>query len=722
MTTTAPPSACDRPGCGGSILDGYCDTCGLAPSRSASGGERASARVDVERLTGRTAASGRTSRRSRVGAGVVDIEPIHQVDPATVVMADPSVPENRRFCTRCDNPVGRGDANRKGRQAGFCPSCGARFDFAAKLHTGDLVANQYEVAGALAHGGLGWIYLVRDRNVSDRWCVLKGLLDAADPAAAEAAVAERQFLAQVQHPVIVDIYNFVNHGGQGYIVMEYVGGPSIKQRVTRRRREGGGPMPVTEAAAYLLAAMPAFGYLHQHGLVYCDFKPDNVIHVGDAVQLIDLGGVRRLDDPESAIFGTVGYQAPEVPKTGPTVASDLYTIGRALAVLILDWPEWQGADREQLPAREEHQVLVDHDCLWRFLQRACAPDPEQRFTDADEMAEALHGVLCQVAAATDGLPRPYTSTRWSPPRPKLDGLDWRALPNPMLPNHPQLPNRVAGIADGDPQAAIQLAASGGELSWADQAAVARAYCEIGDFHHAYERVDSLVATDGDTTGSQTFIDAARTYLHGIVATAASDPARAEAHFDRAYTAAPGEAACALAYAAALEGTGDPTRLEEAAALYQQVVVTDPTWVSAVAGLSRVLLALNRPVDAARVLTAVPPTHLSRAEALTLACRAMQQGGFDERVAAAATERLRAAQGDRSAAEAELAVALYGAALTAVLRREAVGSTVGDRPASASELARAAEDALLDLADATPNVTRRHQLLDRAARTRPWSLW
>jgi serine/threonine-protein kinase PknG len=734
MTATAAagtPVACNRPGCGGSIVDGYCDTCGMAPSKDAAaagpggllGSGRASAKVDVERLTSRSAPTGQTSRRSRVGAGVVNITPINAVDPATVIMADPSVPENRRFCTKCENPVGRGDGARKGREAGFCPNCGTRFDFAAKLALGELVAGQYEVAGALAHGGLGWIYLVRDRNVSDRWCVLKGLLDAADPAAAEAAVAERRFLAEVQHPAIVDIYNFVNHAGQGYIVMEYVGGPSIKQLATRRRQAGDGPMPVIEAASYLLAVLPALSYLHQHGLVFCDFKPDNVIHVEDAVELIDLGGVRRLDDVESAIFGTVGYQAPEVPDTGPTVASDLYTVGRSLAVLILDWPTWQGADRDQLPPRENHQVLVDHDCLWRFLQRACAPDPDQRFADADEMTDALHGVLCQVAAASDSQPRPYTSTRWSPPRTKIDELDWRTLPNPMLPNHPRLANRVAGLADGDPVAAIGLASSGGELSWADRAAMARAQCEVGDFPAAAAAIESLDAASADAAGDAAIIDAARTYLRGVVALAAGDAAGGATHFDAAYAAAPGEAACALAYASALEATGDPARRDEAAALYQQVAVTDPTWVGAVAGLARVLVALGRPVDAARVLTAVPPAHPARAEALTLACRAMQQGSYDDRVATAAGERVRAATaGDRNAAEAELAAALYGAALIGVIRGEAVAGPVGGHEATVAELARAAEAALLDLANSTPNPARRHQLLDSAARTRPWSLW
>jgi len=721
-------AACQRPDCGGTIADGYCDLCGMAPSPSAAGAgsgakERASAQVDVDRLTSRSTSSGTTSRRSRVGAGVIDIAPIHEVDPATVIMADPSVPEHRRFCTRCDAPVGRGDGKRKGREAGFCSECGARFDFGAKLHADDLVAGQYEVAGALAHGGLGWIYLVRDRNVSDRWCVLKGLLDAADPAAVEAAVAERRFLAEVQHPAIVDIYNFVNHGDQGYIVMEYVGGPSLKQLATRRRQEGGGPMPVADAAAYLLAVLPALGYLHQHGLVYCDFKPDNVIHVGDAVQLIDLGAVRRIDDPEAAIFGTVGYQAPEVPVTGPTVASDLYTVGRSLAVLILDWPTWQAGDREQLPAREDHKVLVDHDCLWRFLQRACAPKPQDRFADADEMAEQLHGVLCQVAAAVDGQPRPFTSTRWTPPRPRIDGLDWQALPTPMLPNHPRLANRVAGLADDDPQAAADLAASGGELSWADQATLARARCELGEFAAATTTLEALVPSSADAAGNETIIEAARTFLLGLVAFAAGDTATAVSRFDAAYSQAPGETACALAYAAALEASADRARLDEAAALYQQVAVADPTWVGAIAGLARVLLALDRPLDAARVLTAVPPAHPMRAEALTLACRAMQQGTYDERVAATAGERLRTAQpGDRTAAEAELAAVLYGSALAALLGGQTITGNVGGQAPSPRALARAMESALLDLADSTPNVGRRHQLLDAAARSRPWSLW
>ena len=97
-----------------------------------------------------------------------------------------------------------------------------------------MVADQYEIKGCIAHGGLGWVYLALDQNVNDRPVVLKGLVHSGDAEAQAIAMAERQFLAEVTHPGIVKIYNFVEHDDKhgnpvGYIVMEYVGGTSLKQ-------------------------------------------------------------------------------------------------------------------------------------------------------------------------------------------------------------------------------------------------------------------------------------------------------------------------------------------------------------------------------------------------------------------------------------------------------------------------------------------------------------
>ena len=234
-------------------------------------------------ITRRVQSGSQRLRSARLGAGLTRVPPAPEIDAAQAIMKNPQVPEEKRSCPNCGAPIGRSRNGQPGRTEGYCPRCGRAFSFTPKLQPGDLVANQYEVAGCLAHGGLGWIYLARDRNVSDRWVVLKGLLNTGDKDALAVAIVERQFLAQVEHPLIVEIYNFVTHDEAGYIVMEYVGGTSLKQILKARMRANGGkfdPLPVDQALAYILEILPAFSYLHDLGLVYCDFKPDNLIQVG----------------------------------------------------------------------------------------------------------------------------------------------------------------------------------------------------------------------------------------------------------------------------------------------------------------------------------------------------------------------------------------------------------------------------------------------------------
>jgi serine/threonine-protein kinase PknG len=271
------------------------------------------------------------------------------------------------------------------------------------------------VQGCIAHGGLGWIYLAIDRNVHNRWVVLKGLLNSGDADAMAAAAAEVLALAEVEHPNIVRIHNFVQHADAegvpvGYIVMEYVGGTSLKQ--IRKARNA--PLPPDQAVAYIVEIAPALGYLHSQGLAYCDFKPDNVMQTDEQLKLIDLGAVVAMDDEECAIYGTLGYQAPEIAHTGPTVASDVYTVGRTLAVLVMDVPQERGRFVEQLPGPATVPVLAEHESLYHAILRATDPDPAQRFSSIEELTDQLTGVLHEIAAADSGTEQPRMSKYFSP--------------------------------------------------------------------------------------------------------------------------------------------------------------------------------------------------------------------------------------------------------------------------------------------------------------------
>ncbi|MCP3817774.1 serine/threonine-protein kinase PknG [Streptomyces sp. A3M-1-3] len=476
---------CQRPGCEGSYEDMgggelYCGTCGLAPvvapnggltspptgitggrgrgsnSSSARSGSQGSARSShssrssrsSRSSTSRRSVSGRLSRslsgvgsarsvsvrssgsttsssgRNRLGAGLVAVPEVPRPDPAAAVLENPEVPERKRFCSRsdCGAQVGRSRGERPGRTEGFCTKCGHPYSFVPKLRTGDIVHGQYEVAGCLAHGGLGWVYLAYDRAVSDRWVVLKGLLDTGDQDAMAAAISERRFLAEIEHSNIVRIYNFVEHLDQrtgsmdGYIVMEYVGGKSLKEIANDRRGPAGrrDPLPVEQACAYGIEALEALGHLHSRNLLYCDFKVDNAIQQQDQLKLIDMGAVRRMDDDESAIYGTVGYQAPEVAEVGPSVASDLYTVARTLAVLTFDFQGYTNVFVDSLPDPDNIEVFRTYESFYRLLVRATDPDPARRFASAQEMAEQLTGVLREVVALQTGRPRPQLSTLFGP--------------------------------------------------------------------------------------------------------------------------------------------------------------------------------------------------------------------------------------------------------------------------------------------------------------------
>jgi len=497
-----------------------------------------------------TTGKARTSGRSRLGAGLVEVPRVTARDPVQALMRDPSVPERRRFCAGCDSPVGRTRDGQPGRVRGWCPSCGAPFSFAPTLAPGELVGGQYEVLGCLAHGGMGWVYLAKDHNVSDRWVVLKGLLNTGDGDAMAAALAERRFLAEVEHPNIVKIFNFVQHESSGYIVMEYVGGQSLKQILATRCEHNDGrpdPLPVEQAIAYMLEILPALGYLHELGLLFCDFKLDNVIQTRNSLKLIDLGGVYRMDEPNAVVFGTVGYQAPEIAASGPSVSSDLFTVARTLALLCIDFQGYQDVYRFTLPAQGSVPLLEQYDSLYRFLLKGTAPSPEDRFQSAEEMADQLYGILREVVAEQTGKPVPAASTVFTgPQRSGTERPDWRALPRPQVAGDDPSAGFLATITVGNPQQQIvQLRAAPVQTAEV-KLRLAATLAEVGQFDAASQRLGEIEGEDPS--------DWRTGWYRGVIELARGRPEHAATRFRAVYQTLPGELAPKLALAFAEESS------------------------------------------------------------------------------------------------------------------------------------------------------------------------
>jgi serine/threonine-protein kinase PknG len=758
-------SACTN--CGGTIEDGYCNVCGLAAapaaapaqaspgsgpagSGSAGSGTSASRRTAGTRGTrGSRRTSGR-SARGRLGAGLVEIPPVPYRDPASAILADPQVPENRRYCANCEQPVGRGRDGGPGLTEGFCRNCGTRFSFTPKLEPGDLVAGQYEVLGCLAFGGLGWIYLARDHNVSGRWVVLKGLLNTGDADAMAAAVAERQFLAQVEHPNIVRIYNFVQHADRrtgeaaGYIVMEYVGGKSLKQILQDARRTGGS-VPVAHALAYAIEVLPALGYLHDRGLVYCDFKPDNVIQTEEQLKLIDMGGVRGVDT-EGPIYGTVGYQAPEIGTDGPSVSSDLFTVARALAVLTFEFKGYQSTYKFTFP--DGVPLLEQQESFARLLRRATDTDPDRRFGSAGEMAEQLTGVLREVLATSDGTPRPAFSTVFSPelqaigmgdaaaaagppalaapgaaeiiegmPMPQVDRADPAAgyLATYAGLDSVQRAAALAGAVAGDATVPAEVATSG-----ETRLALARAQLDVGDYDGAGATLSDLAAEDP--------ADWRIAWTDGLRRLAVGDPDTARGAFGAVFDELPGELAPKLALAFAAEAAGDTA---SAGRYFKLVWTVDRSYISAAFGLARACLAAGDRPGAIAALAAVPETSSYHAAAQIAAVRILVSSGVtadDLRQADSRLGRLALDEARRQQLTVEILRAALGwAGSGQVTAPNRTGNASGDGLILGCEpnersLRFGLERGYRALARLTSDRSRRIQLVDMANAIRPktWS--
>ncbi|KAB2972794.1 tetratricopeptide repeat protein [Streptomyces sp. SS1-1] len=826
---------CQRPDCAGRYEDMgggelYCDTCGLAPVVSAAGtvgspptgvaaggkgasgsggsgstgrgGSRTSSRTSRSsrsrrsvsgrlsravsgRSTGRSVSvrsSGSTSGssgRGRLGAGLVQVPDVPRPDPRAMVLETAEVPERKRFCSRsdCGAPVGRARGDRPGRTEGFCTKCGHPYSFVPKLRAGDVVHGQYEVVGCLAHGGLGWIYLAVDRAVSDRWVVLKGLLDTGDQDAMAAAISERRFLAEIEHANIVRIYNFVEHLDQrtgsldGYIVMEYVGGKSLKEIANARRTEAGrrDPLPVEQACAYGIEALEALGHLHSRNLLYCDFKVDNAIQTEDQLKLIDMGAVRRMDDDESAVYGTVGYQAPEVAEVGPSVASDLYTVARTLAVLSFDFQGYTNVYADSLPDPDHIDVFRRYESFYRLLVRATDPDPARRFASAQEMAEQLTGVLREVVSVQSGRARPALSTLFGPevrvtdtvlfpeaagevsrlgarPVPARGSAARRtpdvtapaparivkeadapaaalALPVPRV--DPADPNAgfLAGLLTSAPAELLGALAAVPAPSTESRLRQVRARLESGDTAAAHEALLKLEDEHPD--------DWRVVWYRGVAALVTGDHAGAALAFDAIYDAFPGELAPKLALALCAEVLG---QLDNAAEYYRLVWTTDPSHVGAAFGLARVQVATGDRRGAVATLESVPESsiHYTAARVAAVRARLRQRTAvagdvpfLDDLTAAAGQVEALDAYGLDPARREQLSAEVLGAALDWILSggQGSAPSAPGGRTLLGSGLDERGlrfglERSYRMLARLAPGGEERIDLVERANRYRP----
>jgi serine/threonine-protein kinase len=242
-----------------------------------------------------------------------------------------------------------------------------------------------------------------------------------DPTFQERFTREVKVIARLQHPRILPVYDFGSYHGQPYIVMAYLPGGTVEERI--RQMPGG--LPLKEIVRLVSQVAEGLDYAHMHGIIHRDLKPSNILmdKVGNAY-LADFG-IAKVSEAAaqltgSGIIGTPSYIAPEMAERGevsPLV--DVYALGVTLFEMLTGRLPYKGDTPIAVVMAHIRQPVPDAralrsglpDSVQAVIEKAMAKDSSQRFATPGALAEALDEAVRAAGALVDTPPealRPAT--------------------------------------------------------------------------------------------------------------------------------------------------------------------------------------------------------------------------------------------------------------------------------------------------------------------------
>ncbi len=281
--------------------------------------------------------------------------------------------------------------------------------------------SRYFIEKELGRGGVGAVYLARDRKLHDKRVVIKVLLDKSlqNSWVVQKFQQEKEALARVDHPGVVGILDTGElPDGKPYLVMQFIDGVTLRSLI---RPEG---LALDGAAEWIKQIGRALSAAHDKGILHRDLKPENIMlqRLGageEQVKIIDFG-IAKLKDSivapstmTGATAGTVSYMAPE-QLSGRTVsaATDIYALGAIAYEMLTGRKPFNPETGFELLEMQRGGVRLKPSDLRpslseaadRIMLRALSFDPMERFQSARELGDALARTLASDTVTLDQRP------------------------------------------------------------------------------------------------------------------------------------------------------------------------------------------------------------------------------------------------------------------------------------------------------------------------------
>jgi serine/threonine-protein kinase len=276
---------------------------------------------------------------------------------------------------------------------------------------GTVLSGRYRLESKLGSGGMSTVFLARDETL-ERWVAIKVMhREISDqPDQIERFRREARAVAQLSHPNVVAVIDAGEDGGYPYIVLEYVEGETLKQRIDRL-----GHLPVDEAVAYAIEIGRGLAAAHGRRMVHRDVKPQNVlIDAEGRAKVTDFGIARSLESDgltkTGRVLGTTDYVAPEQAMGHSVDArSDVYSLGVLLYEMLTGEVPFRAETvvgvamkhvNEDMPDVQQRRPEISS-ALAAVIERATSKDPKKRYEDMEAFLADLEGAL-EVEVARSG--------------------------------------------------------------------------------------------------------------------------------------------------------------------------------------------------------------------------------------------------------------------------------------------------------------------------------
>ena len=288
---------------------------------------------------------------------------------------------------------------------------GGRKATVKQLDPGSVLDSRYEIVRRIGGGGMGAVYLAKDRNLGDAPRAVKEMVEAhLDPAQHEKAIGdfkrESLLLTSLEHPSIPTIYDYFYDEllGRFYLVMKFISGGDLASRL---RAAPGGRIDEKTVADWGMQAADVLEYLHSRPkpIIYRDLKPANLMIDGNSgrVMLIDFGIARWVKQEEKGVtaVGTMGYAPPELFGGRVEPRSDVYSLGSTLFHLLTGSDPQDNPllifDFQKNPRPRQIAPSISTE-MEQILMRSVEYKPEDRFPSAGAMRDALASHLEKLMA------------------------------------------------------------------------------------------------------------------------------------------------------------------------------------------------------------------------------------------------------------------------------------------------------------------------------------